>query len=1805
MILNLPAYQETNQIYTGTRTLVYRAIRNSPGQSVIIKVLRNPHPSINELVQFRNQYIITRHLEHPAIVKPITLERYGNGYALMMPDSGAIALSDYWQNSENTLSSFLNIAIQLAEVFHYLSQQHIIHKDIKPANILIHPETKQVQLIDFSISSLLPTEQQQLLNPNVLEGTLAYISPEQTGRMNRGIDYRSDFYSLGITLFELLTGNLPFDASDPMELVHCHIAQKAKFPVATQAPELLQEIVLKLMAKNAEDRYQSALGLKYDLEKCQKQLETTGKITSFELRTRDVSDRFLIPEKLYGREKEVQTLLDSFERVANSPQTPFESGVKGSEVRAEMMLVAGFSGIGKTAVVNEVHKPIVRQRGYFIKGKFDQFNRNIPFSAFVQAFRDLMKQLLSESDTELTNWKNKILKALGENAQLIIEVVPELENIIGTQPAIPELSGSAAQNRFNLLFQKFITVFTAPEHPVVIFLDDLQWADSASLNLMKVLMSSSEGGYLLLLGAYRDNEVFPAHPLMLSLSELKKNQAIISTITLEALAPEDINQLVADTLNSSQELAVPLTELVYQKTQGNPFFTTQFLKGLYEEQLIKFNHSLGYWECDLVKVHNAAITDDVVEFMAGRLQKLSAATQKVLKLAACIGNQFELETLAVVCEKSIEEVAGDIWGALLEGLILPISETYNFFQGSVKQTTNETVTVGYRFLHDRVQQAAYSLIPDTQKQITHYHIGQLLLEQIPPEARVDHIFEIVNQLNYGKGLIIQQKERDELAKLNLIACRKARAATAYQGGREYATTGLSLLGEDLWERQYEMSLEFHNLTADLASLCNDFEAMEQYIEKVITQTYTLSEQVNVYRIRILSNVSRSQPTQAIAIAQEFLQKLGVTFPEEPTKEDIKQAIAEVETLIGDREIKELIHLPQMTEVEKIAIVEISNSIMPAASMSGSILFPLLVSLSVKLSIQYGNISVSAFAYAAYGIIACNIKQDVDVGVKFGQLALDLVAKMDAKAVKPQVLCVLGYFILHRQFHINTTLPVLKEGYGVGLEVGKVEDAGYNAQTICYNSFWCGKPLVILEPETRTYCHALVQLNLLTTASRCRIHWQCMLNLLGVAENPTILSGEAFQEVESLELLKARQFAALYFFYIYKLMLDYLFEEIESAQNQAIEVRKYLVAGVGLIGEPVFYFYDSLTALAALSLKSGETSEIFAQVEANQAKLQQHWANYAPMNYQHKVDLVAAEICRVKGQKAEAIELYDQAIAGAKENEYIQEEALANELAAKFYLEWGKNRVAADYMIEAYYCYARWGAKAKTNQLETKYSQLLTAILETRETGNSYNNFISSQASDTVTSTTLFLDHTSAIKASRTISEEIELDALLSKLMQILIENAGANKGVLLLNKPDNWEIVAQCNNKSCDISIISLDQTDTIPRSIINTVKRTQKTLLLNNLEQNNNFSADLYLLKQPPKSLLCTPMINQGKLIGILYLENHLTTEAFTSERLEVLKLLTAQAAISIENARLYRHLENYSHNLELKVQQRTQELQENNQHLQQTLEQLQQTQTQLIQTEKMSSLGQMVAGIAHEINNPITFISGNISHARGYVEDLLDLLNLYQENSVPSVVIQDKLQEIDLEFLCDDIEKIFDSMQVGGDRIRQIILGLRNFSRLDESQRKQVDIHEGLENTLMILQHRLRVNGSQPDIVIVKNYGQLPPVNCYPSQLNQVFLSILTNAIDALIISEVQECPKIRIATQIQNNQTIRISIADNGPGMSATVQQRIFDPFFTTKPVGQGKGLGLSISYQIVTEQHGGKLRCISQLEKGTEFMIDIPI
>ncbi|MEH2224868.1 trifunctional serine/threonine-protein kinase/ATP-binding protein/sensor histidine kinase [Nostoc sp.] len=1829
--VNIPGYKVSEELYNGSRTIVYRGYRETDSLPVAIKLLKNTYPSFSELLSFRNQYTIAKNLNSPLIVQTYSLEPHQNGYVLVMEDFGGISLKDWglrsgeWKIGRNleSLMEFLEIAIALCNTLDVLYRDRIIHKDIKPANILINSKTKQVKLIDFSIASLLPRETQTLINPNMLEGTLAYISPEQTGRMNRGIDYRTDFYSLGITFYELLTGVLPFQSKDPMELVHCHIAKIAPLVSETNSeiPSAISKIVSKLMAKNAKDRYQSALGLRFDLENCLHQLQVDGMIKGFEIGQRDVCDRFIIPDKLYGRETEVENLLQAFERVSLGA--------------TEMILVAGFSGIGKTAIVNEVHKPIVRQRGYFIKGKYDQFQRNIPFSAFVQAFRDLMGQLLSESDTKIQQWRNEILSAVGENGQVIIEVIPELSRIIGEQPPAIELSGTAAENRFNLLFQKFTQIFTTAEHPLVMFLDDLQWADSASLKLMQLLMADTK--HMLLIGAYRDNEVNPAHPLMLTLSEIQKNQTTINTITLAPLNQKTVNQLVADTLKCSQDLASPLSRLVFQKTQGNPFFSIQFLKALHQEQLIKFTPSCqgratGGWQCDISQVNQHAVTDDVVEFMALQLEKLPLATQNILKLASCIGNQFDLATLAIVSEQSQIDAAAALWKALQEGLILPISEVYKFYQDSSlvigdwslendNQMTNDIDalaasrrvgqrTASYRFLHDRVQQAAYFLISDEQKTATHLKIGQLLRENLSELEIEEKLFDLVGHLNLGIELISQASDRQALAQLNFKAGSKAKNATAYTAARVYFQTGIALLQPDCWQTQYELALNLHLAVTEASYLNSDFESMEEMAGVVLQNAQTIFDKVKIYEIKIVALTAQSQILEAIAVGADVLSQLGVDLLSAPESAEIGKALEYLKEQLQGREIAELIDLPVMSDRTAQAAMQLLGILFAPILLGNPGLMPLLSATMVRLSLQFGNTPASTVGYAIHGMVLCAFLSEVEAGYKFGLLALSLLEKLNERSICLP-LSFFGAFIQHRQQSFLATLSTMKDSYTNGMETGSFLYAGYSIQGYAYTALFAGVNLNTLSAELVPYSVVLTQAKQNAACILLDAVRQVMENLRETGSQPHRLMGTAYDE--TIMLPKHQQdndFTAIAYAYTYKLMLAVLWGNDRAALEYITGIKPYFMAAAGAVHIPVFHFYAALTYLALFPTQpEAEQAQTLLEAQTHQTILHQ-WAENAPMNHLHKWYLVEAERYRVLGEKAVASEYYDQAIALAKTHQFINEEALANELAAKFYLDWGKQRLAGEYMIEAYYSYIRWGAKAKVADLERRYPQLLAPILQQTRSSLSINETILASTSSPTSSSnvSVALDLAAILKASQTLSGEIELEKLLSVLLAIVIENAGADKCVLMLLQDKRLSIKGSITLGTEPVVFQSLPVEDSqdIPLKLIYKVLHNRQTTMLIDASADPTLANDPYIIRQQPKSILCSPILHQGKLMGILYLENNLVTGAFTSDRLQVLNFLTTQAAISLENALLYHKLEDYSHTLEQKVEKRTQEITEKATQLESTLEKLYSTQSQLIQSEKMSGLGQLVAGIAHEINNPINFIYGNLQPASEYVASLIELNNLYQElYPQPLPEIAEKIADIELEFISNDLQKLLLSMRVGADRIRKIVLSLRNFSRLDESEIKSVDIHSGIDSTLLILQHRLQSNSKHPEIAVIQKYGQLPLVNCYASALNQVFMNIINNAIDALEELDINRQPTIIIQTEFREAKKVVIRIADNGIGMSESVQNKIFNPFFTTKSIGSGTGLGLSTSYSIVVEKHGGNLSCISAPGEGTEFIIEIPL
>ncbi len=1764
MAISIIGYNFIETIYNGATTVVYRALRESDQASVIIKTLKAEYPNLEELTRLRHEYRLLQFLEIEGIAQPLALENYKNGLALILSDLGGESLKKLLSlQTKIELNNFLKIALQLASILADLHQNKIIHKDINPNNIIVNKATGKVIIIDFSISSCLSIENQIVSNPNLLEGTLAYLSPEQTGRMNRSIDYRTDFYSLGVTFYEMLTGQLPFQANDSLELIHYHIAKTPVVPhlLNSEIPEAVSDIVMKLLAKTAEDRYQSALGLKADLEICLKMLQTSGEISHFQVGELDLFSQFSIPQKLYGREQEVRLLMDAFARVSNPSPSFLEE-----KSRVEMLLVSGYSGVGKSSLVNEIHKPIVEARGYFISGKFDQFQRNVPYSAIINAFQALVKQLLTESQAKLAHWKEKLLAALGANAQIIIDVVPEIELIIGQQPAAPDLALTEAQNRFNLVFQKFIGVFCSPEHPLVIFLDDLQWADSATLKWLQAIMVNAETGYLLLIGAYRDNEVSLTHPLMITLDSLRSQAVIIHSIALAPLSLHPLSQLIADTLHSNTNTVKPLAELVIRKTSGNPFFVNQFLTTLYQENLLTFTqlspNSQACWQWDIAQIEVVGITDNVVDLMIRKLQKLPESAQEILQLAACIGNTFNLQTLAIIYKQSLAVAYQDLWRSIQESLILPVSELNLLSQEIID--TNSAATLNFKFLHDRVQQAAYALIDESCKKTVHLQIGRLLWQHSTVKTLSEKIFGIVDHLNLGIELISDESERAEIAKLNLIAGKKAKAATAYAAATEYLLVGLRLLVNSSWESQYDLTLALHTEAAEAAYLSGDFKQMQRLAEIVQNCAKTLLDKVKAYEVQIQASMAQNNPLESVKTGLQVLSLLGVEFPQHPNPSDLEQGLVQTASILSGKRIEDLIDLPQMINPQQLAVMKILSSLVSPAYIVVPELLLLVICKQVDLSVKHGNASVSPFAYANYGVLLCGVVGDIEQGYQFGQLALSLVSKLNAREIATKTHNMVHASVQHWKEPLKNTLEPLLSTYSGGLETGEIEYAGY-ALVICnYYSFFSGKQLTFLEREMEIYWDAINKIKHETALYYHEIYWQAILNLMGKAENPCLVKGEAYDEQIMLPLhQRTKDYLAIQYLYLNKVVLCYLFENYLEAIENLEPVERSLSAATGQITVPLFYFYDSLVRLAVCSTAQASQPEILDRIQANQEKMQK-WAHHAPTNFLHKFYLVEAELHRVLGERVEAMENYDQAIALAKENEYINEEALAYELAAKFYWSWGKETIAQLYMQKAHYAYQVWGAQQKVKDLEAKYPQLITGISINSKIKSTANPITTTATSHFRTSTSL--DLATVMKAAQAISGEIVLSNLLSQLMKIAIENAGAEKVFLILNTSGELLIEAQANleyNDVLTVQSIPVNDSHQLPISLIHYVERTQEDVVLKDASASGIFATDTYITNNKPKSILCTPLIHQCKLIGILYLENNLMTDAFTSDRLEILKLLSSQAAISIENARLYTDLENYSRTLEAKVEKRTLELQE---------EICDRKRAEEAAEAANRAKSEFLANMSHELRTPLNGILG-------YTQIFKKHKNLSDQQK----------NGINIIHQC-------------GEHLLTLINDILDLSKIEarkmELSPKEFHFPEFIQGIYEICCIRAEQKGIK---LIYETLSPLPKViRADEKRLRQVLINLLGNAV------KFTEKGSVTFKVGYHKGK-LRFQVEDTGIGIAQEQLEAIFLPF---QQAGEdhhkteGTGLGLTISNQLV-QIMGGEIKVKSTLGQGSIFCVDLDL
>lgn len=1422
--------------------------------------------SLSAVKRLEHEYALKAELDADWSVRPVALTHYNRGMALVLEDPGGEPL-DRLLGRPLEASHFLRIAIPLVGALRRVHERGLIHRDIKPANILVDAAGDGVWLTGFGIASRLPRERQAPAPPEVIAGTLAYMAPEQTGRMNRSVDSRSDLYALGVTFYEMLTGQLPFVAADPMEWVHCHIARQALPPNELVAGVLgpLSAIVMKLLAKTAEERYQTAAGVEADLLRCLAGWERHGRIEPFSLGGCDVSDRLLIPEKLYGREPEIDALLAAFDRIV-------AHGTK------ELVLVSGYSGIGKSSVVHELHKVLVPPRGLFASGKFDQYKRDIPYATLAQAFQTLVRQILAKSEAEVGQWRDALQDALGPNGQLIVNLIPEIEFVIGKQPPVLDFPPGDAQNRFQMVFQRFIGVFARKEHPLALFLDDLQWLDAATLNLLEHIVTQSEVRHLLLIGAYRDNEIGPSHPLLRSLDAIRRAGTPLQEIRLAPLAREDLGRLITDTLGCEPDPAAALAQLVHEKTGGNPFFAIQFFAALAEEGLLRFDHDAARWRWELDRVHAKGYTDNVVDLMVGKLTRLPLETQAALQQLACLGNVAEITMLSIVLGKSKEDVHSDLWAAARLELV-------------------ERLDGSYRFTHDRVQEAAYSLTPEPSRAEAHLLIGRLLVAHTVAEKREEAIFEIVNQLNRGSALITSRDERDQLAELNLLAGRRAKASAAYTSALTYLAAGASVLPEDPWERRHELifALELHR--AECEFLTGAPAEAERRLAALSTRAANTVERATVACLRVDLYTALDQSSRAIAIGLDYLRYLGIDWSPHPTEGEARSEYQRIWSQLGSRMIEALIELPLMSDPASLATMDVLTKIGAPAVYTDANLLALVNCRAVNLSLERGNCDASCSAYVWLSMVAGPRFGDYRATVyRFGQLGYDLVEGRGLTRFQARTYMEFGYGVVPWTKHVRAGRDLVRRAFEAANKVGDLTYAAYCGDQLNTNLLAAGDPLAEAEREAEQGLAFAQQMRFGLVIDAITTQLGLIRTLRGLTTAFGSFDDEQFDEARIERRFSQNPDLAFveFWYWVRKLQARFFAGGYASAVKASSRAQRLLWTSVSQFETAEYCFYDALSRAACCdSSAAGGRQQQLDAIAAHHKQLRL-WAANCPDNFENRAALVGAEIARIEGRDLDAERLYEEAIRSARANGFVHNEALANELASRFYAARGFEKIARVYLQDARYGYLRWGADGKVRQLDRLHPGLAAP-----ETHGPTANLGSSVQQ---------LDVTTVVKASQAVSSEIVLSRLIERLMTIALENAGADRGLLIL--PAEGDHLIQAEAKAADDQIeVVLRQKSitavTCPESIVRYVIRTRESVILDDASKPSIFSEDDYLRGRPAKSILCLPLIKQGRLTGLLYLENTLSSYAFPPDRIAILELLAAQAAISLENTRLYSDLQ------------------------------------------------------------------------------------------------------------------------------------------------------------------------------------------------------------------------------------------------------------------------------------------------------------
>ncbi|HSW07193.1 AAA family ATPase [Aquabacterium sp.] len=1819
--------------------VLYRLRDPAAAEARLAKAPAVEHAGSLRLGRLEHELDLKADLDPQWAVCPLELIRWDGRPLLLLADPGGEPL-DGLLGQPMALTPFLRIASAWAAALGQLHERGIVHKDIKPANVLFDAMSGQVHLMGFGIATRQPRERQALASPEDVAGTLAYMAPEQTGRMTRSIDSRSDLYALGVSFYEMVTGGLPFTTTDPMALCHSHIARQPAAPTehVPGLPEPVSAIVMKLLAKAADDRYQTAFGLEADLRRCLAQWETQARIDAFPVALHDVSAQLLIPEKLYGRKAEVEVLVRAFDRVA-------------ADGLLELVLVSGYSGIGKSSIVGELHKLLVQGHGLFASGKFDQYKRDIPCATLAQAFGVLVRQILGQSEAQLSRWRDAIRAAVGSSGQLVVQLIPELELIIGRQPPVQELSPQDAQSRFQTVFRRLLGVFAQPEHPLVLFLDDLQWLDAATLRLLEQWTTEPELRHLLLIGAYRDNEVDALHPLMRTLDAIRgARQVRVQEIALAAFTPDEMAQFVADTLHCTRDHAQGLAQLVQERTGGNPFFAIQFVSALVEQRLLAVDPVASAWTWDLDHIRAKGFTDNVVDLMIDKLKRLPAVAQEALKVLGCLGSSAAVVDLCLIRGATEAQIHVALWAAVRGGLVYRSDG-------------------GYTFLHDRIQEAAYSLIPDTERASEHLRIGRLLASRTAAQEFEQKIFEIVNPFNRGIALITAPAERERLAELNLIAGQRAKDSAAHAAALKYLATGGDLLPQDSWERRYELSfaLAFHRaeceyLTGDLAAAEAQLSALAQRCTNPIDLAAVTCVQVNLY-----TTMDRSD--RAVEAGLAYLRQVQVQWLPHPTRDDVRAEFERMFQCLGERSIEALIDLPLMTDADSHATMDVLTAILPPVLFTDENLLGLVVGRMANISLVHGHSDGSCLGYAWLGMFLGPRFGHYAAGYRFGQLGLDLVDQRGLSRFKPRVYLHVANVVNPWTQPFRSGRAWIRRAFDVANEGGDLTFAVYSCNHLITNLLASEEPLTetLREAESGLAFARKARFGLVVDILIGQL--QLIRSLRGAAPGP---ADAPFDEAAFERHLTddPRLAIAACWYWVRKLQACFLAGEGDAAVEAAGKAAQLLWTSPSHIEVAEYHFFAALARAGRCDEAPVEDREPWlATLRAHHAQLAQ-WAENCHENFDSRAALVGAEIARLEGRDLDAIRHYEASIRSARDNAQLQTEGVAHELAAAFHRARGATTAARAHLDEARAAFARWGAEGKVRQLDARHLQLRGPPAPTFSPAlGGVGEF----------------DLLSVAKASQAISGRIVLDELVDTLLRIVIENAGAQTGHLLLVRDGHlWpaaEAHVQQHEVQVQLQLGAADEETALPQTILNYVRRSKASVLLSDAAQSNPFSTDPRLAERRSKSVLCLPITRQSTLIGLLYLENNLVTHAFTAERLAVLELLAAQAAISLENALLYADLQ--QENLERRRAEAS--LRERDGRIRRLVEsniigvlfwnragditEANDAFLSLVGYSRQDLLQGAVrwtdmtpadyraadARAAEELRRtglcapyekaficqggrlvPVllgcAFLEGSQEHGVAFVLDLTERKQVEAERQARRVAdLANRAKSIFLTTMSHELRTPLNAIlgfaqlllaepqldehqarrvkiiQQGGEQLLTLVNDILDLSRIEagkvDLQPQALALDEFLRTVIDIIRIRAEEKGLQFNFDGVPGLARAVIVD--EKYLRQILLNLLSNAVK--FTGQGQVSLRARHLGVSDTVASLRFEVEDTGIGISPDELESVFMPFEQGADAQRrfgGTGLGLSISRQLVRLM-GGDIQVESRLGQGSRFWFDLDL